>query len=360
MIYTICFVIFLLAAVFFDVFTTKQIKKYENGFFIVGCILLIVMAGIRVNTGYDFQSYKIIFENVKSQNILQIFSGGWSLVVEPGYLILNYIFKALSFQQFVFVIAVLSISLKTSFINKYVEKKMLCLLIYYSMYFLLYDMGIMRQGIAIGILFWAYDAILKDNKFKFFILIVIATLVHSSSFLFLIVYFVKNEKYSIKIYCGILFGALGISAINIFGWIARNIPIAFIQNKMFYYLNSVSDESIFNSIIKRIFILLVITYNLNFESIQRKKYIIKSFNIFFFSIVLSIIFSAIPILGGRGTGALQIMQLFILPVCFDGRYIKKGDALHRLLYIFIIAGFAYYSMYSLINSHDYLPYTALI
>ena len=49
-------------------------------------------------------------------------------------------------------------------------------------------MGIMRQGLAIGILFWAYDAILKDNKFKFFVLIVIATLVHSSSVLFIIVY----------------------------------------------------------------------------------------------------------------------------------------------------------------------------
>lgn len=360
MIYTICFVIFLFAAVFFDVFTTKQIKKYENGFFIAGCFLLIVMAGIRTNTGYDFQSYKVIFENVKSQNILQIFSGGWSLVVEPGYLIINYLFKGLSFQQFVFIIAVLSISLKTTFINKYVEKKMICLFIYYSMYFLLYDMGIMRQGLAIGILFWAYDAILKDNRFKFFALIVIATLVHSSSVLFIIVYFVKNEKYSRKVYWGILLGALAFSTINIFGWIARNIPIAFIQNKMFYYLNSVSDESIINSIIKRLFILLIVTYNLDFENIQRKKHIIKSFNIFFFSIVLSIIFSAIPILGGRGTGALQIMQLFILPVCFNGKYIKKGDVFHRLIYILVIAGFAYYSMYSLINSHNYLPYTALI
>ena len=116
MIYAICFVIFLFAAVFFDVFTTK----HENGFFIAGCFLLIVMAGIRTNTGYDFQSYKVIFENVKSQNILQIFSGGWSLVVEPGYLIINYLLKGLSFQQFVFIIAVLSISLKTAFINKYV------------------------------------------------------------------------------------------------------------------------------------------------------------------------------------------------------------------------------------------------
>lgn len=54
------------------------------------------------------------------------------------------------------------------------------------------------------------------------------------------------------------------------------------------------------------------------------------------------------------------MQLFILPVCFNGKYIKKGDVFHRLIYILVIAGFAYYSMYSLINSHDYLPYTALI
>ena len=123
MIYYICFAIFLVEAFFCDVFTTRKIKKYENLFYVFGCILLIMLAGIRVDTGYDFQSYKNIFEYVKMRNLEHIFAGGWSLVVESGYIFINYLFKFFPFRIFIFVISAISILLKTTFINRYVEKK---------------------------------------------------------------------------------------------------------------------------------------------------------------------------------------------------------------------------------------------
>lgn len=360
MIYYICFAIFLVEAFFCDVFTTRKIKKYENLFYVFGCILLIMLAGIRVDTGYDFQSYKNIFEYVKMRNLEHIFAGGWSLVVESGYIFINYLFKFFPFRIFIFVISAVSILLKTTFINRYVEKKMLCLFLYYSMFYLLYDMGIIRQGLAVGILLWAYDALIKENKIKFVGLVFFATLIHSSSFVFLIVYFIKDEKYSRKTYWMALFTAIGLSFIDMFGVLARNIPSSFIQNKIAYYINSANDDTIFNSIIKRLFVLLMIMFILNLKKIEANKpYIMRAFNSFYCSIILSILLFKVPILGGRGTGSLQIMQLLILPICFEKKYIKDENVIYRLFYILFFGGFAFYSMYSLINSHDYIPYKSM-
>lgn len=361
MIYGIYFLVFFFTATFADVFEVKQIKKYENYIYVISCIFLIMLAGLRVDTGYDFQVYKVIFESVKRKKFLEIFFGGWGLVVEPGYLFINYIFKWMNFQQFIFSVAFFSIILKTTFIYKYIEKKIICLLMYYSMYFLLYDMGIIRQGLAIGILLWGYNELLKESKLKFFILTIIATLIHSSSIVFLIVYFIKNRLYSRRFYLITLMVAIVFSSLNFIYWLIKYIPISFVQNKLFFYMNSKSGESIINSIIKRLVVLILLIYVYDFKDIiKNNKNVIKSFNSFYSSIILSIIFYSIPILGGRGTGALQIMQLILLPICFDGRYIKNRDIFHRLFLLFIVGSFSFYNMYTLINSHDYIPYNSLL
>lgn len=135
MIYYVFFFTILLFAVLLDVFKTKQLNTYEKQIFVLLSFFLILMSGLRLKTGYDFESYKQIFESVKQSSWNSLFSSGWGLVVEPGYMILNYLCKWMPFQLYIFLISTVSVFIKVLFIYKISNNLIMCLFIYYSMYF---------------------------------------------------------------------------------------------------------------------------------------------------------------------------------------------------------------------------------
>lgn len=166
MIYYVFFFTILLFAVLLDVFKTKQLNTYEKQIFVLLSFFLILMSGLRLKTGYDFESYKQIFESVKQSSWNSLFSSGWGLVVEPGYMILNYLCKWMPFQLYIFLISTVSVFIKVLFIYKISNNLIMCLFIYYSMYFCLYDMGVIRQGFAIGLLLWAFYYYIEGKRGK--------------------------------------------------------------------------------------------------------------------------------------------------------------------------------------------------
>ena len=78
MIYYVLFFTILLFAVLLDVFKTKQLNTYEKQIFVLLSFFLILMSGLRLKTGYDFESYKQILylylaKKLISKVILSIF-----------------------------------------------------------------------------------------------------------------------------------------------------------------------------------------------------------------------------------------------------------------------------------------------
>lgn len=321
------------------------------------------MSGLRLKTGYDFESYKQIFESVKQSSWNSLFSSGWGLVVEPGYMILNYLCKWMPFQLYIFLISTVSVFIKVLFIYKISNNLIMCLFIYYSMYFCLYDMGVIRQGFAIGLLLWAFYYYIEGKRGKTAIYIILASFFHSSSIIFFSIYLIKDKVYKFRWYAVTLISILIFSFGGIIEEIIYKSNITFIQNKYWYYINQLADndESIVNSIIKRLIVFLLLLIIVDWNAIKRseKKYKI-ALNVYFASIIISIMFYMLPIIGGRGTGALQFMQVFLLPIIADKRYIRNNLNKARLIGILIIIVLSFYSLYTVINSHSYLPYHSIL
>lgn len=353
----------LLFAVLLDVFKTKQLNTYEKQIFVLLSFFLILMSGLRLKTGYDFESYKQIFESVKQSSWNSLFSSGWGLVVEPGYMILNYLCKWMPFQLYIFLISTVSVFIKVLFIYKISNNLIMCLFIYYSMYFCLYDMGVIRQGFAIGLLLWAFYYYIEGKRGKTAIYIILASFFHSSSIIFFSIYLIKDKVYKFRWYAVTLISILIFSFGGIIEEIIYKSNITFIQNKYWYYINQLADndESIVNSIIKRLIVFLLLLIIVDWNAIKRseKKYKI-ALNVYFASIIISIMFYMLPIIGGRGTGALQFMQVFLLPIIADKRYIRNNLNKARLIGILIIIVLSFYSLYTVINSHSYLPYHSIL
>lgn len=365
MIYYSIFIILFMLAFTTDVFKTKQITPFEKLLFIISSICLIVFVGFRTETGYDFETYKRLFNTISEMKFPQLFDSGWGLVIEPAYMILNYVLKWMEFHQFILILAILSIVPKVVYIYKYCEKKMICLFLYFSMYMCGFDMGVMRQGIAMGICLWAYQAFAEEKYKRFIGLTIFASLFHSSSLVLLLLFIVGKRKFSTKFYIGTIIITFCFSQLHIISFIAERMPIAFIQNKLWYYLYSSEvqfEGSILLSALKRFLVFIIFIIVIDWERVKQnsEKNDIIYLNVFYLSIVVSLLLSEIPILGGRGTTVFQMAQIFIFSFLFNGKYYRNIIS-NNLLYRFLCGSFtviwAFYNLYSLINTHDYLPYT---
>src|SRR5690606_8603733 len=97
---------------------------------------LILIAGTRYETGYDYGSYKDLFNTVNLSNFTEN-------TTEIGFAFLFDLFKKLhlSYASFLIFIAFLSISLKTVFFYKNSKFPIFSLAVYISLGLLYNDMG---------------------------------------------------------------------------------------------------------------------------------------------------------------------------------------------------------------------------
>ena len=195
MVYYIAFWI-LTGLSFYEIFLkSDNSNKLRAKYVLPICIavFLIFFAGLRKGIGIDNNSYEQIYNNINS--------GSFSLfnnVVEPFFVVLNRILP--SFQILLFVMAALTVIIRYKAYcdaGIYLLASVFCF--YYGTDFLYYDMGIMRQGLAMSICLLSLNSIIRKEK-NFFIYIVVAACFHSSAIAFVPLYFLSNKEYSRKTY----------------------------------------------------------------------------------------------------------------------------------------------------------------
>ncbi len=159
----------------------KETLRKKVSFVLV--LYMSLFAGLRYNTGGDFVHYKNFFEEcVKEGNIYT-----W----ESGYFFLNFLIKTLFGK---FVILQLLVSFFLSFSSYYFYKKESKYPIFiFSIFvsFTLYDyfFALIRQSIAVAIIFFASRFIFKREAKKYFLLVAIAFMFHSSAIIAIPLYF---------------------------------------------------------------------------------------------------------------------------------------------------------------------------
>ncbi|WP_297481045.1 EpsG family protein [uncultured Photobacterium sp.] len=242
MIYYIIFSILALFS-FTDVW---QDKRYSKLAFIVSFFILFLFGSLRLDTGWDFATYRFYFNKVDTISIF--LTNGFSPLVyfDLGFKFLISIIKSigLGFQTLIFICNLFVIYCVYSFINRHIEYKNSAILLFYSLCYLFINFSILRQGIAAGLVLLAIDSYFNKRNLKVLIYLLTATLFHFSAIIFLPLIFLSTI---IKIKKGFFITILliitifAISHISIFE-VFYNIFHSFLpqglNQKIEFYINS--------------------------------------------------------------------------------------------------------------------------
>lgn len=336
-------------------------RKYLD---FVGLLALILLAGLRSNTGLDYESYRSYFDLFQTGQMPLL-----NNVFEVGYSLFNIIVP--EFEFLIILMAAISIGLKyIAFKRLNIKSIFVIFFFYYCSIYMFYDMGVMRQGVAISFCFLSIPYVVKKDR-RFFVCIFFATLFHVSALTFLPVYFMGNKEYSRKFYYTICGVSVAITAINattqIFSTIISTLGFQFLQHKYDIY-SAYGESDLTMSVLKRVVLLVLFV-----ELYKCKKIKIGIFKIYgrknstytwlyINGFLLSLAFlcgaDALGFSYVAGRMTIYLYSLHILLLTEIVSYAKRTN----LLWLFMFSILSYLSITETLYGtmgNTYLPYRAI-
>lgn len=200
----IFYIVSFILAIFFIWQIEKIYKKEEKQkndkakiafYTIIGLGILIIISALRYQVGTDYNNYLdyyIVYSVLDFKDIISYANELLFILVIK----IAYVFQE---PQIMFaIIAFLTIYITYRAILTQKEKLSITLAfaLYVFLYYM-YSLNIIRQALAIAIILYSYKYILQRDFRKFLLMVIIATLFHTTALLFLPFYFLcpsKNEK----------------------------------------------------------------------------------------------------------------------------------------------------------------------
>jgi len=286
----------------------KYSYKKNNGeygvykpFWILSFFSLFVPLAFR-GYGVDYENYIGVYNNVKiaGTNYFSYYTG----MPEPLFALLNYIVaKLFDNYQWVFIIsAFISLGLLYLSFSRYVKKVSLGMLIWtFGFTYYLFMYGLVRISLAIGITSLALKYLESREKYKYFLLIFLATLFHYSAIVMIPVFYMvslKSNPLKTKKRVNILLYTLLLAATIpiIFALIKNVFPIIFDGYSWFarynMYFNFEKDLRILKNISSMLPLLIIVyMYKEKFTSqIEFGAVYIKLFLIMVAFVIMSVFF----------------------------------------------------------------------
>ena len=300
--------ILLILCEYINILTNHKYKYLSSMYLIVIGSILFLLAAFRDGIGYDYENYRRIFNLITIDKVPQGSSN-----VEWGFYLLNVI--SYSFTIVIFISALIAIPMKIKLICEYSEDGLLSLIMYFTSVFIMFDMGVIRQGIAITFMLFSVKYIINRDFKKFLLVILCGSLFHITILVTIPLYFLSYIEFDRKVIYGSSFVALLFSMFKVTTIIFRllaMLPLGTISYKLNYYLNS-NQSNLTMSLIKRIIFLVLFVEFFNKKNIKDKKSLVF-LNGYFLSILVMGFFSSVDIIGGRGSMGLYFMQVFLFAI----------------------------------------------
>ena len=287
----------------------------DKKFFYFFTFFLAVFCAIRgVGVDRDYETYVSIYNYIID---------GYTYAIEPTF----YLLSKLSYYVFdspwmIFIAyAALAVYFKVKIINYWSPYILLSVVINFSNIFLLHEMTQIRIGLASSIGFYSLKFLVNNEKRKYYIWVVVATLFHFSMALFLLLPLLNLKTLSFRysfFYCIAIFWlyVLHLLDINLSGLI-NHIGIDFIQAKYHMYQNQVIEEGIKVNVFSVIQVLhVLITFFAMYYSsyFKEDKKLIMMIKIFSLGPLSLIAFSAVPGFSLRLSELFSVGEIVLLPM----------------------------------------------
>lgn len=232
MFYLVCFGILLVLAVLNLQMHDKLSSTILSS---LAAILLICIAGLRYETGGDWDSYMELFASFPSFS--RLVGHPIEIVkqpVEEGFTLLCALVKSLggTIQHLFFVVTFINILLIACALPKYTKFPVIGLLCYYGILYFNLEMIYIRQATAVALCFFALQFIHSRKIWKYIIVVLIACTFHRVAVLMLPLYFFLDRKiptvvYILVIGVGAVLMLIGVPWIKtifltVAGWLGEN------------------------------------------------------------------------------------------------------------------------------------------
>ncbi|MDL1914023.1 MAG: EpsG family protein [Bergeyella sp.] len=167
-------------------------RKITRKLFFLSLFLLFLLSCLRWDRGTDWEAYLDIFNGIENVFYLKTY--------EPGFYFLNYFVREFT-NNYTWMLAAQSViiySLSYYIIKKYSWSGFISLTVWFG--FLIGSVFFVRFHVALTFIFFSIIYI-RDRKFwKFLLCVVLASLFHRTSILFIPAYFVYNKNFSRKFF----------------------------------------------------------------------------------------------------------------------------------------------------------------
>lgn len=312
-------------------------KLTNRMLFFSSVLVLVFFGGLRYESGFDYLSYKNIYDN---------YTGG--IPFEPAYCLLMYVFKFIvgtSFPYFLFFYTLLNILVKVLFFQKYFRYPCMLIFLYYPATYLIADFGVMRQAMAIGVFLWAIPAIKENKLLRYLLIWITACCFHYSALIFFPMYWINKLRINQKLFlflffAGFLFNYFQISRL-IFTMSAKVIPgplgnlldymagYGFVTENLLYFLRP--------STLIGVGLIVIYSYayraEISLPDRNSLQYNIYSIYVWFFLIIKYL--SSIEVIQKRGSYFYKLLEIFLFYFLLER--LKEKE----LKIIFIIVLFLY-------------------
>jgi len=324
-------------------------KKKGIVYFIIA--FLVVFLGIRYNVGNDFEAYYF--------NYIEIQKGNDVVAKEPLYVLVNILSP--NYQCVVIFFASITLFYLYKFIVYFNYRYIIsAILIYFSVFLINYNVHIFRQGLSIALILWGYKFLYEQNKIKFAIIVIIASLFHLSALFVLPFTFLIHKEISIKIQIIIFILALiiGYNAkelVSIYYSIVTNIPLLNKYTKFYRQEEVVSYQFSLGMLVDFIILFLFMR---KYKFLKGKHLFI--YKIFYISVILSLVLMIEPT-SLRLNYYFRTVLIVLLPLLY--KYYNKGSILIFIFILSISLGYLYKTFNSISEygrTHRNLFYKTII
>ena len=310
-------------------------------------LVLVIFYSVRENIGYDYSMYKSIVE------------GGyaWSVYSRGGEFISAFLMDIASdyddYHIYFFLVAVISFLFITkSLMDNSCGKRKIA---WGILMFLALPMGFIeslsfqRQFLAITMLLYGTKYLIRKKYFYYTVVIILATMCHASSFIYIILPIVTKFKYKWLILGGILTVVLVNSSTSILGEFSPRLQMYFLATSGEFATGGESQMALY--IILLLIGLFLKKYINNYEYDCMLK-------IYIFSMMSILLLSAIDLKVAIRLGAAGIYHMmFIINYWIDG--IKRRQPFFAKICIYLVLiGMYAYNLY--VTTRNYLPFETFL
>lgn len=185
----IIYTLYFFFLIFFVLTKYRYSNKQNKSIFVVFILIQLFLGCFRMEgVGTDTFAYVRYMDYDHSLSYGEVFSE--RILTDPFfYLLLKFLYDP--FQSYTFVFSVLQIVFWISFgclVYRYSDKCLLTLLVFVFLKYHFNVWSAIRQGLAFSFLMWSYVFLMKEKKLPYLLCIGLASLAHSSAFLFIIAY----------------------------------------------------------------------------------------------------------------------------------------------------------------------------